>query len=1137
MSDTIGFRPTLIIGVGGTGCDIAERVHRQARTTTLGQQGRLGILCFDTDANDMRRFRGMDARSLIRFSTTDTVFQLLDKNLEVEATWFGPRQRLSQDLLTLTLIDGAAQIRLFTRLALHHAIRGGGIERTLGDALAGLAAHRAQDRFEGVVNVMMVGSLAGATGSGSYLQLALLIGALGRQRGVAVEVRGLFLLPDVFLRAASLPIDQVRNVRANGYAALKELSAINARASGREEAADFDFEYAAPRRVEAGGHPFRSMSLIDFEGTGGGSFGRSFEAYKAMATRATYQLVFSPIGQKTASVAVNDARAKLAAAAEGVENIYAGLGVAAVDYPAQEVAHYLELRLALENLGGDWLRLDRDYLARVRRYEEQKRQGNLSITAPDQGRSFLTDLDTLALRDRMAFFAEVRARLHPEVRDEATGALEVRPRHVEFLAALQREVLERFWSNEKLLSLQRRQVVDTDNLRNLTTLTDNVRRLENQLDGDLETLDRELRQLPADLFTNVLLTGDDLSEPEWRDYHLQSYLVRGGPHLVEVRAFLYALREAIEAARAPLDPGKERQQVMRAANAFDEERSDQPTERRARRIVELAREAGSRNIFQRLVKGSPENFIADYVEYYNGSVSALRRFAETSVRATVLTLLAEEVEALSRALSGLFVELGAVFRQFERDAASEAARHGPGAGLIDGNVPVFASAAAKDLLWNDLAQRTLGLRLGAEANTALARAVFRQHREDRRERRAPDARRLSDMFLGAIRGQFAAKVVEGEFRSVWDFSIVEAVKREAALRGTEWHTLLRDLVDRVSSHAEPFLKLTDSSEGQRVIFWAVHPSVRAEMNDDAAYAELFTFQQGEAPLEGPEFSRQTLLCMNTRVNLELRDLSKLAPGVTGPAHVNRPPRGDYAAAYAEMVDGLIEAELNGRASREFTPHLDARWHVPGAMPEIFPELTEAVRRQQARAFVIAFTQGLLRFEHEYGAPVVEFSTLGRVAQGGMHDRLARSHDLWAILRSFEPRAAMARATDRFWTETEASVGTVNAREPAPLDRLRDGAALAALLGIALERREEHARDAAVARLAGAWAVLLREHAIAIRPDLAEPGRDGLARGWIGEAAATARALLLDGGAREETMRIIDRLLARGLEAVPQAARP
>ena len=43
------FRPTLLVGVGGTGCQIAEGVAATARAREIGRQGTITVLGVDTD--------------------------------------------------------------------------------------------------------------------------------------------------------------------------------------------------------------------------------------------------------------------------------------------------------------------------------------------------------------------------------------------------------------------------------------------------------------------------------------------------------------------------------------------------------------------------------------------------------------------------------------------------------------------------------------------------------------------------------------------------------------------------------------------------------------------------------------------------------------------------------------------------------------------------------------------------------------------------------------------------------------------------------------------------------------------------------------------------------------------------------
>lgn len=1124
MALTDSFRPTLLVGVGGTGIRIAERVYDDALRTDQGKRGRIGVLGFDTDTNDLRRLRAVDHRNQIVLSTPDTIFQMVEKNPEVEHSWFGDRRALSHDILNMTLLDGAAQIRLLTRLGWHHAIKRGGIEGQIGDAIARIGVLNARERFDGALNIMMIGSLAGASGSGCFMQVALLVSQVCRARNITADIRGLFMLPDVFVRGANLPVDQVRNVLANGYASLKELNAINNIVTDRGDTAPFTFEYAPGHELQEGGLPFRSMALIDFENVRGGNLGRSLDAYQRMAARAAFQLIFTPIGQRTASVSVNDARARLSAAAEGTHNLYAGVGVSGVIYPADEMCQYVVLRMATENLGNDWLWLDRSYFDRVRRYEEQRRQGSLSAVRPDQGQAFLEDLDILANKDRRAFFADVYNRLNPRVRDERTGTETTAPRHLAYLSAILAEINDRFWSRERLALAKQRAMLDSSQLRNKTAVVDVVRRLEVELTDDLAQIDFNLATVPEDDFVNVLTSADEASVGEWHDYHLQTHIIKGGPHLVETRAFLYALRRAIKERRNALNVPAARSRLMRAANVFDDQRGNEPTERGTPRVIEMARQAAARGVIGGLLKGSFEQFQNDYVTYYNGSLAATRTYANQAIELRVLTLLDDEIQGIERCLTGLFLELGAIFARLTQEATVEEKRHGPGIGAIDGNLYVFADEAAKQTTWDALSRRSVGLRLDAEANQTLATVVYRRYRSDRRDQRLTDFASLGQLFRKAVVEDFGRRTITEDFHSTYDFSVLEATRKEAELRKLDWKTHLQNNVDIVGSQAEPFLTLTDASNGQRVIFWAVHPQIRAELNDDETFNALFTFNQGETPVEADEFSRQELLCMNTRVNLELAHLAKLHPG-DNRTNVNVVGLGSYARAYRDMIDGLIEADLSPeRRAHDFTPHLDASWHRPGAFPEIFPELTRAVQQDFARAMIVSLAFGLLRFAREYGRPVVLFSTIGRPGGTPVNPHVAETNDLWVALTAAARRPELVRAALRYWQAVCQSSDTPEKL----LGGLREPRLVESVLRLAVVRDNAAAREERLRQLLLAWIGLLSEAVALVNPNVAEPGRERILRDAMESVRAAVTAQLLQDGVIEETMRVIDDIFKQAM---------
>lgn len=1135
--DTIGreeFRPTILVGVGGTGIKIADRVYQM----TLEQQDwfgdRLTVMGLDTDENDMRQVRSMERRRVHKLSSNDRVYQLLDKHPAAEASWFGPRSRLPHEILNMTLLDGAAQIRLLTRLALQHQLWVGGSQQSrlsleLGAEIGRIAALNSRTKFDGAINIMMVGSLAGATGSGSFIALALLLGDLCRDRSIAADVHGLFLMPDVYVRGGSMLTSQIDNVMANSYAALKELNAINLLAGQRGDYIEFDYEYAPGRRIVPGGFPFRTVSLIDYENTKGSNLGRNLDSYFAMATRAAYITLFTPIGQKVKSVSVNDARAITMAASQGTNNMFASVGVSAIEYPASEIADYLVLRLALQNLEGDWLRLDRSYFERIRRYEEQRAAGNLAARKPDQGQAYLEDLQQFATKDRLQFFAEIHDRLNPVLTD-AQGNERTEPIHIQYLDAIVAEVAARFWARTRLAEAKKRAQIDSSQLKPASTLTESVRKLEHLLDSDLREIEASLVSVPEDDFVNILLTADDMSEGEWRPFHLENYLIKGGPHLVQVRAFLYALAKEIAVRKAAIDPKQRRLQLFRRSNDIDSDHGLNPTSRRSPRTLEIARDVANRGVISRMRKGSPDDFMQSYADYYNGSLRLLQNYAQDVITAKVLDLLLDEVHGLDRHLSGLFLELRSIFSRLEQDADVAERRHSNDFHVADGYVWVNADEAAKSEAWQEMSRRAVGLRLASDANRALSHDVYRKFRESRRQRTTTDFTELGKIFLKATRDDFARTTVETDFRSLYDFGVIEAVKREAARFKQDWKERLRTLVDLVSSQSEPFVTLTDANQGQRSMYWAVHPSAQDDINDAAEFDNLFTFSQGEQPLIEQVFSKRQLLCFNSRVLLELTHFAKLNPGDSR-QNINAMAQGGYFRAYSRMVDSLIEEDLDptGGKSPHVTPHLNVTWHRPGVLPEISPDIGRAQRADTYRGFAVGIGLGLIEFNLDYGKPVAEFNTLGKVRKGGVVGPLANTHDLWTVVKSFSRQSQYALATMRYWTELKQRARDGEQLKIDPLARLAAPSLVTTFLNLAVARDDSAEREAACRQILSGWIDLLRDWMAIARVDLAESGRRQQVDRLVQEARETALATLRENGVRSETLVALDRLFSSAVE--------
>ena len=211
--------PTLLIGLGGTGCKIIERVSKMV---TGEQRNNIAFAVFDTDINDLR---GIQERNpfikTIQTSTKQTVGEYLNKDTHARDTWFPVNAILNGKTLT----EGAGQVRSISRLALETVIRAGKME-PLHEAIQSLYKVE-EDKADQALRVVIVSSLAGGTGSGLILPVALYTRNYLQThfRQSANITRGFFILPEVFYEVITGQTER-NNLKANAYATLRELDAF-----------------------------------------------------------------------------------------------------------------------------------------------------------------------------------------------------------------------------------------------------------------------------------------------------------------------------------------------------------------------------------------------------------------------------------------------------------------------------------------------------------------------------------------------------------------------------------------------------------------------------------------------------------------------------------------------------------------------------------------------------------------------------------------------------------------------------------------------------------------------------------------------------------------------------------------------
>lgn len=285
--------PTLLVGLGGTGKEVLLRLRRMI-VERYGSLGRLPFLRFmhlDTDKNQTASEQ-YDIRSgddplyrEIRFTPAERIDLTIPggtgkyvehlNNFPNVKRWFPAGGKIAS---LGDLHEGAGQVRMASRLgffdASNHQKITGRLEqcrRELSDASIMQQAAQYGFSFEPKrTRVVVIASLAGGTGSGTFIDTGFLVKRYFKE----AERLGILLLPAFFTGYAGS-----ERVRANGYAALMEL---NHYTFGHFFSAD----WTAHESERMGPPPFSNTYLIDGrneEGLTINSGGGEYDAYRMVA--------------------------------------------------------------------------------------------------------------------------------------------------------------------------------------------------------------------------------------------------------------------------------------------------------------------------------------------------------------------------------------------------------------------------------------------------------------------------------------------------------------------------------------------------------------------------------------------------------------------------------------------------------------------------------------------------------------------------------------------------------------------------------------------------------------------------------------------------------------------------------------
>jgi len=369
---------TLLVGLGGTGSRIVNNVAKelQLQGRSINSHGdTVWCTVFDTDRADTGRIEASGINVPVIPTSKDQIIEEYIATYPEAAEWMP----LSPEVLQQSMKAGASQMRAKSRLAFYDVMKDG----TIADEFAEVA-NGVMMGYDGNSNltIMIVSSLSGGTGSGIFIQVALWLRQYFENLHCKPMIRGMFLMPDIFINT----IENIHNkpvmhkaLYANAYASFRELTAL-------QRIKTEDYTPAAPIALDSlfdsvrdknqGKKVFDYAFLVDDKALDGTKLS-SMSDYEQVISRMIYMQLFMPLSDSQNSE--EDNYFKIFDQVD--EPLYASSGTSKAVYPYKDVLQYCALKASRDSISNGWKRIDDEIVALQKRENEREKAGNI-ITDP-----------------------------------------------------------------------------------------------------------------------------------------------------------------------------------------------------------------------------------------------------------------------------------------------------------------------------------------------------------------------------------------------------------------------------------------------------------------------------------------------------------------------------------------------------------------------------------------------------------------------------------------------------------------------------------------------------------------------------------------------------------------------------------
>lgn len=936
--------PTLLVGLGGTGSDIVQKVYHRA---TVKQRENIGFVIFDTDVNELRLIEEKTPQiHTIQTSTRLTVGEYLDCDTYARDNWFPVNRILNGKALT----EGAGQVRAVSRLALNTAIQQGKMA-PLNEAIEQLYKLKGQRTVQ-APRVILVGSLCGGTGSGLILPVAMYIRnfmSTKLQQGSAI-IRGFFLLPEVFDGVIKTQSER-NNLRSNAYAAVREIDSFMMKDDGSLPE-KYDLHFMAPRagskeQDEYTGRPMDFCFLFDGQNLNGMKL-NSFAEYKDHAANCIYGMAIAPTSKRSNSSEDNVIREIVFA---GGRNRFAGAGSSMLIYPTEDVKQYLALTWTKESISEEWLEVDRRFADEQKTNRNMRKQG-YQVAELNRGDHYV-DVINRGFAERKPFASAIR-NLCFEF--DANGYVEKGISWLQYMDSLDAYVAEGIAAKQDELQdiieeIKLKAASGSEKAAKEDTFTEWYQQLLGYKSATIKCTDALARNLSYSLFKEAkdyTRTSDKFRLEYWLhpNQNIEEFI-----HPNAVRYFLYnTLNELKEKEAEKREKVKEIESFWTnfEKKTFDlaETADHVETESEYYEASHLNDEKFKRFLHRSAIAETQANLTTSF----NNLFRLTNEYWDAYVSVEIYRGAMAYISSLCRAFHDFYDVLDRSVTKIDKEIIQLEKKYvtKPGEALR------YVCADQKCL--RGLAQDVVNLSSSLDIPSELTRRIFNRMKMYALSEQKPEAETyFTDTFNDTVVAYLEEEIM-GHYGSLVNMDIISALEKEAYYESPGQIYELEDqrlyakhVIESTEILAKPFIESPMGKEPRIIPACAYNPEL-ADADFPGRRAFVASVLKDGGGVEDESIDRNTILFYQSVYDIRANELSKFAP--PRDTQTFDRPGGEYYKAYYELIQQI---HPEPQKSKAITPHIDRWWHIISKLPD----LDEKSQTMQEEKIITAFLWGML----------------------------------------------------------------------------------------------------------------------------------------------------------------------------------